>query len=287
MAITASFPGGAEPRFEFGPEGHLGLARAAVTERDGGVSRGPFRSLNLGRSTTDSIEAVHRNERTVLTALGLDRPVARLLLEHGARVLAVDGPGMHGPADALFTAREDLVLWITVADCFPLFVTAGRTRALGHCGWRGVAAGLVEAVIAESARSSGLATASLRAWVGPGIGPCCFEVGPEVAQRFPESSIRRDGQRLRLDLKGEILRRVQSAGLPSHAVLLSSSCTCCDSERFFSHRRDRVPSGRMAALLWATTLPPDPSSGSPPDASTGSQSDRSRGSQPDPSRSSS
>jgi YfiH family protein len=257
MSIPTSSLSGAEPRFELSPSGHFEGADAAVTERGGGVSHPPFASLNVGRSTPDSPASVRVNEDRILDALRLRDSVARLRLEHGARVLPVNRPGLQGPADALFTAREDLILWLTVADCYPVFLAAGRVRALGHCGWRGTAAGLVETLIETLAAVTGIPSTEHRAWIGPGIGPCCFEVGPEVAAQFPASAVRRTQDALRLDLRADIVRRCGESGLPSSAVLASPACTSCRSDRFYSHRRDGVPSGRMAALFWnpASLLP--------------------------------
>lgn len=268
-------------RFESPPAGHLGTARAAVTERTGGFSSPPFDSLNLGRSTPDDPRLVRANEAAVLQALGLSEPVARLRLEHGATILQVDRPGLQGPADALLTERPELILWFTVADCFPLFLSAGRVRLLAHCGWRGVAAGLAEAAVAAVARASGEPAERQRAWIGPGIGPCCYPVGDEVAGLFPESVLHagtlpqpdaarhrsRGSDRAaptggkgpdpasgagstRLDLRREITLRLRGAGIPTEGLAVSQACTSCSRERFFSHRRDGFPSGRMAALCW-------------------------------------
>jgi len=229
---------------------HLPGLGAAVTERAGGVSSGAFSSLNLGRSTADEPARVRENEQAVLQALSLPDRVARLRLEHGARVLPVDAAGLHGPADALVTDRPDLVLWLTVADCLPLVLAAGRWRGLGHCGWRGIDAGIAEALTATLTRLSGARTASLRAWIGPGIGPCCYPVGEDVARRFPSSHLSSADGTPRVDLKVELRRRLLQAGLKEDAIGVSPECTACEPARFFSHRRDGLPSGRMAALCW-------------------------------------
>lgn len=286
--------------FVYSPNGHLGPSRAAVAERTGGSSLHPFASLNVGRSTDDDPEAVRANEQIILRSLGLADRVARLRLEHGARVVRPDGPGMYGPADALLTDDPALVLWFTVADCVPVTITAGLWRAHGHCGWRGVAAGLVEAMVAAVTDAAGVSPAGLRAWAGPGIGVCCFEVGADVAARFHPAVLRvasstsgeRPGDgasppgiasygsgvpereallsledvapreatapspgapprgRVSLDLRAEIALRLAKLGLPSDAVAVDGSCTACGQERFFSHRRDGVPTGRMAAISY-------------------------------------
>ncbi len=236
------------PRDFLGAIPGIGRVRAALTERSGGVSVGPFQSLNLGRSTADTQENVRVNESRALASQGLPDHVARLRLEHGARILTLREPGLHGPADAIVSDRHDLVLWLTVADCYPVAMAAGEWRGLGHCGWRGVAEGLPSKLARELARVVG---APVRAWIGPGIGACCYEVGPEVARAFPASALQPSAaDRSRLDLRAEIGRQLLEAGLGQDDIAHSAACTACSPERFFSHRRDGVPSGRMAALVW-------------------------------------
>jgi polyphenol oxidase len=242
------------PGFEWAPPGHLGSVHAAVTQRSGGCSTGPFESLNLGRSTSDVKENVLANEARVLSTLRLPDRVARLRLEHGARILRVDAPGIYGPADALATEAAGLILWITVADCYPLVLVGNGLRLLGHCGWRGVAAGLIEEMT-SLLRSSQGDHSPIRAWIGPGIGSCCYPVGPEVARLFPRSvfppeSLSAGSAPRRLDLQGEIHARLIGCGLEPERIAASGLCTSCQESRFFSHRRDGAPSGRMAALCW-------------------------------------
>jgi polyphenol oxidase len=244
-------------RFVVSPAGHLGPFRAAVSERTGGVSRYPYRSLNVGRSTDDDPECARENEQIVLRALGLADRVARLRLEHGARVLQPDGPGLHGPADALLSDDPGLVLWFTVADCIPVTIVASTWRVHGHCGWRGVVAGLVEAMAAALAKASTSSPGDLRAWIGAGIGPCCYQVGPEVAERVDPVALRsvppapgHPTPRTFLDLRREIALRLARLGVPAGGVAADPSCTSCEPARFFSHRRDGVPTGRLAALCF-------------------------------------
>lgn len=261
-------------RFVASPAGHLGPFRSAVSERTGGVSRHPYRSLNTGRSTDDDPERVRENEQIVLRSLGLADRVARLRLEHGARVLQPQGPGMHGPADALLSDDPGLALWFTVADCVPVTLTAGAWRAHGHCGWRGTAAGLIEAMTAALAKSAGAAPRDLCAWIGPGVGPCCYEVGPGVAERFDPAAFRTAPPapgyataRSFLDLRAEITLRLDRLGLPSGAIATDTACTSCTPGRFFSHRRDGIPTGRLAAICFA-----DPAAAQAPGAGVRSSS---------------
>lgn len=277
--------------FELSPGGFLAPFRAAVSRRTGGTSAPPYHTLNVGRTLPDDGARVHANEQRILGSLGLPDRVARVRLEHGARILRVSGPGLHGPADGLLTDRDDLVLWFTVADCVPVTVVAGPWRAHGHCGWRGTAAGLPARLVEAVCAASQAPPAQVRTWVGPGVGPCCYPVGPETAACFPPSSLRfgigagpsaaamsgeGDGPSAvsasgegagvpRLDLHADILRQLSAAGVPEENVARSPLCTSCHPELFFSHRRDGSPSGRMAALCWPLALvaPPAPSPARP------------------------
>lgn len=235
LALTAS-----EPHW-FAPY------RAGLTHRGGGVSPPPYRSLNLGRWVGDLPANVDTNEVRIGTHLGLTG-VARVRLEHGVRIVSVSEPGLHGPGDALLTRDPGLALSLTVADCVPVALAAGATRVLAHCGWRSTATGLLEGCLRALGEASGLAEA--KAWIGPGIGACCYEVGPEVARRFPEAAIRRLGDRLHLDLEAAIRARLEGGGLAAAEVTSARECTACRSDLYFSHRRDGFPTGRMAAFFW-------------------------------------
>lgn len=259
-------------RFVESPNGHLGGHRAWVTERTGGVSRYPAHSLNLGSRVGDDPANVVENERRVLARLGLTPP-ARAVLVHGIAARVVEAPGLVEETDALLTRTDGLALALTVADCFPLALVAGSWRALAHCGWRGVAGGIVEEVL-QVLRHLGESAESTRAWIGPGIGVCCYEVGEEVTRNFPSSastspstpvpgqvtashqgrSSREEcspagsARRPHLDLAGDIVRRLRAGGLAQDAILAAGLCTSCNTDRFFSHRAEG-PTGRMSAYL--------------------------------------
>ncbi len=233
-------------------EAGLPGARAAFSTRLGGVSEGPFASLNLGRQTGDEVEAVRENRRRLATAVGIDpRRVLIARQVHGTEVLRHDAPAepaaFAGPApelpeaDGHATARAGLAPLVFVADCLPVALAGPGGVAMAHCGWRGLAAGLVErAVEAVGARAAA---------VGPGIGPCCYEVGDEVRLAFEKigPGLTADG---RLDLREVARRLLERAGVRSLEVC--EKCTSCEPELFFSHRRDRGRTGRQAGLAWLT-----------------------------------
>jgi polyphenol oxidase len=225
-------------------------AMAAFSSRVGGVSEPPFDSLNLGILTGDDPGAVLENRTNLATTLGVapDRVLMGFQV-HGPELLAHSSaqrpspfahPGSPLPeVDGHFTAQPGLAPLVLVADCLPVALAGPGGIAMLHCGWRGLAAGIitagVESVAAEAAA------------IGPGIGPCCYEVGAEVLERFAELGDGiADGRMLdlaevaRRQLRGAGVERIESAGL----------CTSCEPGLFFSHRRDGASSGRQGGLVW-------------------------------------
>ena len=240
--------------------------RAAFTLRQGGVSARPFDSLNLGEHVGDAPAAVAENRRRLRAQLHLPAEPAWLEQVHGTEVLDLDAVGESAvadratagrvapstAADGALTRREDRVCAVQVADCLPVLFAArdGALVAGAHAGWRGLAAGVLEATVAR------LATEPRRliAWLGPAIGAEHFEVGAEVRTAFTQ----RDAGaavafaanargRLQCDLVA--LARTRLAALGITAVFGGSWCTHADHARFFSYRRDGQ-CGRMAALIW-------------------------------------
>jgi YfiH family protein len=231
------------------PDGWFGEATALLSLRDGGVSPPPFDSLNLGRSVEDAPELVLENERRLASSFRLPTLPARARLEHGTRCLRVTRPGTYGPIDALLTDRKGLPLWLTVADCLPVYLIAGTWIALLHAGWRGTAGGAVRAVVEELADASGIGGGQ-RAWIGAGVKPCCYPVTPAVAARFAPEVLETTDGKLRLDLTAAVVRELRAAGLSEERIAHSRLCTSCRSEMFYSYRRDGARSGRMAAVFW-------------------------------------
>ena len=231
--------------------------RAAFTLRMGGVSAAPFDSLNLGAHVGDTDAAVTENRRRVRTQLRL--PAEPLWLEqvHGIEVADLDMASGHvsatpPTADAVIARRAGNVCVMQVADCMPVLFAArdGRAVAAAHAGWRGLAAGVLEATVARLA----VAPAGLIAWLGPAIGPAHFEVGGEVRAAFlahdPAAAAAFSANsrgRWQCDLSALARRRLSAAGVG--AVFGGRWCTYADPARFFSYRRDGR-CGRMAALIW-------------------------------------
>ncbi len=250
-------------------EARMPSATAAFTTRLGGVSQPPFAALNLGILTEDERDAVLENRRRLAAALGFapDRvAVARQV--HGAELLDHPDPTslrcsfasyepdeeQRGPdegkapeADGHVIAAEDVAALVFVADCVPVALSGPGGVAMLHCGWRGLAAG----IIAKGAAAIGATDAA----IGPSIGPCCYEVGPEVvaALQPPTGPKAADTTTCRpvggvADLKEVAREQLDDGGV--ERIEASDLCTCCEPELFFSHRRDRSHTGRQAGLVW-------------------------------------
>jgi polyphenol oxidase len=217
----------------------------AFTTRVGGVSEGPYASLNLGRKSGDDVDCVDENRRILCAALGAD--VDKLALNyqvHSDRVVRAVAGQRGERADGLWTDEAGLPILAMSADCLPLALARTGTRepalAVLHAGWRGLVAGIV----AAGARALG--EGELAAAIGPGIGPCCYEVGEEVAGPFRErfgKDVVREGQ---LDLWTSAERALRAAGVEH--VERFDRCTACEPESFFSHRRDAGRTGRQGVI---------------------------------------
>jgi YfiH family protein len=221
-------------------------ARAAFTTRHGGVSGGPYRSLNLGRLTDDDPSAVARNRELLASRLGM--PLAMIRQVHGTdvrRVTEPTGPGEPlDEVDGQATAVPGVAPIVLVADCLPIAIAGHGAAAILHAGWRGLAGGIIDTGVA-TVRELG-AREPLEAVIGPGAGPCCYEVGDEVHARFAGySPIASSGRNL--DMKAIARAQLERAGV--QAVTDLGLCTICD-EDFFSHRRDRGVTGRQAGVVW-------------------------------------
>ena len=221
--------------------------QVAFTTRIGGVSEGPYASLNLGRKSGDDPERADENRRIACDAIGAD--VEKLALNfqvHSARVLRA-APALRGEhADGLWTDEPGLPILAMSADCLPIVLARiGKPGvAVLHAGWRGLLAGIAAAGTAV------LGGDDLVAAVGPAIGPCCYEVGEEVAAPFRERFGDDVVQESRLDLWTSAERALRAAGV--ERVDRFDRCTACEPESFFSHRRDAGITGRQGVIAYVT-----------------------------------
>lgn len=244
-------------RFE-GLRAAKGLTHAVLT-RIGGVSRRPYATLNLGHTVGDDLSAVEENHRRALGLLGL-RPggVVSPYQVHGARVAVVGRAhlGTVQPAtDALVTAMPDVPLLMRFADCSSilLFDPVQRVIGVAHAGWHGVVAGCAGATVRTMTERLGCAPPDIWAGVGPTIGPCCYEVGSEVAEAVTAACpsgtevVHRVNGRIHLDLPAAVTAQLRAAGVEQ--VENADLCTACRVDEFFSHRAERGRTGRFGVVM--------------------------------------
>ena len=227
-------------------------ARVAFSTREGGVSSGPYESLNLGILTDDDPALVEENRRRLAAQAGL--PADRIAMGwqvHGADLRDWAGAPQNGGyaatgaelprVDGHLTAEPGVGLLVLVADCLPVALSSPGAVAMLHCGWRGLAAGILERALE---RLDGPVAAA----IGPGIGRCCYEVGEEVLDAFRDLDGVASGRML--DLKAVARRKLEVAGVGQ--LEDTGLCTSCCPDLFFSHRRDGGVTGRQGGLAWRT-----------------------------------
>ena len=230
-------------------ETELPGARAAFSSRVGGVSDAPYDELNVAIMTGDERERVRENRHRLAAALGRDpERVVMGRQVHGAALRehrAQQDPRVYSEVarspeevDAHSTSNAALTPLVMVADCLPVAMSGRGGVVMAHCGWRGLAGGMI-----AEASSSVDATAAA---IGPGIGPCCYEVGEEVLAEFEDLDGVAEGRML--DLTAVARALLARAGVTE--VESADLCTKCNPELFYSHRRDGERTGRQAGLAW-------------------------------------
>jgi YfiH family protein len=226
--------------------------KAVSTTRAGGISQGPYASLNLGAHVGDNPQAVASNRAMLREQLGLPAEPHWLTQVHGCRVATAEQAGPGCEADAICTRQPWQACAVMTADCLPLLICnrRGDRVCAVHAGWRGLAAGVIEAAIAKFDGP----TADLLVWLGPAIGPGAFEVGEDVRHAFiaqasgAQTAFTPNGPgRWLADIYSLARQRLDRLGVGF--VGGGEYCTVTDRERFFSYRRDGV-TGRMASLIW-------------------------------------
>jgi purine-nucleoside/S-methyl-5'-thioadenosine phosphorylase / adenosine deaminase len=179
---------------------------------------------------------------------------------HSDQVLLATHPGNFGPGDALISGQPGVTVSIRTADCLPVVIVDPRTRAVAavHAGWRGVVAEIVPKALKAMAAEFGSRPEDLEIAIGPGIGPCCFEVGPEVGVQFQAFFPERNDLegRAKIDLVETITRQLRRNGVTMGQISSAGLCSCCNPELFESYRRDRDRAGRMIAAAGVRTAEP-------------------------------
>jgi YfiH family protein len=236
-------------------EAELPGARAAFSTRVGGVSEAPYDALNIAILTGDERDRVGENRRKL--ADSIERAPEGVVMGrqvHGTNVrrhdrrpetrVYADVVKSPDQVDAHATSNPELTPLVVVADCLPVALVGSGGVAMAHCGWRGLAGGIV----AQAADAVGAEAAA----VGPGIGPCCYEVGEEVLSAFADLDGVATGRMI--DLTAVATARLERAGVT--VIESSGLCTSCNPELFYSHRRDGKRTGRQAGLVWIEDVSP-------------------------------
>jgi polyphenol oxidase len=269
--VDCKYPHGTLPLLRSLPL--LGGFAHGFSTRAGGVSPAPYDSLNVGMRWGDLPENVRENRRRIAAACGADR-VSVVRQVHGAGVMLVTAATTPdalaaAAADAICTNLPGVAVGIFTADCVPVLVGDPVTGAVAaiHAGWRGVVAGVVPAALDVLADAFASRARDLRVALGPSIGPCCFEVGPEVVAAFDErlpaarthgaiddvaARTGRPGAKPHIDLKRALLVQLESVGVQRAHIDAGAECTMCDpAGRFYSYRRDNTQTGQHLSLIVA------------------------------------
>jgi YfiH family protein len=258
-SLDAPFKWGGEDGVKW-IEASLPGSVAAFTTRIGGVSQGAYAELNLGILTDDDPGSVARNRELVAAALARDpQGFAMGLQVHGSAVQVHESrpqPSAYvtrgtdlAETDGHLTGRADVTPLVLVADCVPLVIAVPGAVAAVHCGWRGVAAGIVPEAAHALCGLAGANTSDASAAIGPAIGACCYEVGDEVITAFRKREMDEAIKGSRLDIAAAIRLELVTAGVDPAAIADVRICTSCNPDLFFSHRRDG-PTGRQAGIAW-------------------------------------
>lgn len=235
------------------------LKGAVFLGRQGGFSRGNFAELNLSDAVGDSSSAVQQNWAKVKRTFPEVRHWVRMRQVHGTTVQVWDELSVgHNAAecDATVTAVAGAALCVLTADCVPALLASsdGRVVAAVHAGWRGTAGLLVSKVVHVLCQRFRVTPQALWVALGPAIGPCCYEVGDDVATAFATAglgaAVRRTGSTsYRVDLRFANRVALSAAGVPTAQIVDVGECTACRKEHFFSHRRQQGLAGRQLSFI--------------------------------------
>jgi len=238
---------------------------AGFSTRNGGVSRAPYNSLNLGLNTEDLLASVEGNRSTFARSFDL-QPHQLLTVKqvHGKDLLVVDEPNpdlthfLSVEVDAVITNQPGIMIGVLVADCYPVLLWDRQLRAAAavHVGWRGAAEGILQKSVSAMKSHFGCEAADLCAAIGPGIGAHKYEVDRPVRDAFRQgtgfwneiASETKLGH-WQLDISLSCRLQLEQAGLPVNAIQQAAECTCCHPELFFSHRRDNGKTGRQLGFI--------------------------------------
>lgn len=242
-------------------DAYPGLTHAIFTRR-GGMSQAPYHSLNLGSTIGDDADAVRKNFQLVCQAVNIrSQQTVSSYLVHGTDILTINKANRQqymGQADGLITSTPDIYLFMRFADCTPLIFYDPIQRAIGltHAGWRGTLQNAAGATVVAMVNRLGCQAKNIIAVIGPAIGPCCYEVGPEVitaaARSLTDSTglfINHNGKpdHVHFDMWTANQRQLLASGVTR--VIQSEICTACHTDKFFSHRAEKGRTGRFGVIM--------------------------------------
>ncbi|HVN49224.1 MAG TPA: peptidoglycan editing factor PgeF [Bacteroidota bacterium] len=225
--------------------------RAAVSTRGEVSPARPF-GMNMSYTVGDSYENVERSRRQFFSSLGIDAASLAIPQQiHSKNIQIIEAPAIYPDCDGLITRSTDVALVITVADCLPilLFDPQHDVLAAVHAGWRGTVAQIAMNAVEQLVKTYGSHPKDVLAFIGPGAGNCCYEVGDEVVSQVQHQFVvLRHGKRF-LDLKKINFHQLLEIGVQKQHIELCRHCTICEPEIFHSYRRDKTRSGRMMATI--------------------------------------
>ena len=229
--------------------------------RRGGESTGPFSGLNISFNVGDDPEAVTNNICNMKRAVGVhDLRIVTIKQVHGDHIINVkDGSRKEaGEGDGMVTTAKGVFLGILTADCVPILFCARNAKlvAVAHAGWRGTLLGLAPKMVKYLKDSYGVESSAVEVALGPAIGSCCYEIGPDVTEPFVKrwgesarKALRKDGSKTFLDLRGLNVSLLKESGIRGENIWQVGSCTACVPEDFFSYRRDGLQTGRQISFI--------------------------------------
>lgn len=219
--------------------------------KEGGISPEPF-CMNLSLATNDSRDNVLRNREIFFGELGIPQEKINFQKQiHSDISQNIETGGFAGECDATFTAKKDVFLTVSVADCLPVFLFDPKNEVIAsiHAGWRGTAEKIVSKTITKISEQFGTAPEYIIAFMGPGISQEYFEVGEEVGELFRDEVKIRKGEKFHIDLKKENFEQLIKSGVKAENIEISPLCTFKESGLLHSYRRDRERSGRMFGVI--------------------------------------
>ncbi len=222
-----------------------------MSTRLGGVSAPPL-GMNISFRVGDNEEDVRQNRRIFLGQIGIrTESLATTAQVHSNSVHVVSSPGTYRDCDGLVSASPGLYVGVTVADCVPVILVdpVHKVAAAVHAGWRGTEAGITRVAVGVMTRECGTVPRDIVVYLGPAAGVCCYEVGEEVASRFPEGTVARRGVTTYLDVRKANRLQLLESGVDAERIEESDLCTICRTALLHSFRRDGKHSGRMMAVV--------------------------------------